>query len=101
MGFGELSSSGSTFTAESASLWEKPWARLRQSRDCSTWRQAQNAQPYWVSARQAELGTHPAAPGIREAVGAMVRLGSSVMRPGLEKCGPGNVVRLSGCEDLV
>lgn len=56
-GFTQLKSSSSTFTAESESLWEKRWARLRQSRDCSTWRQAQTAQSYWVSATQAELDT--------------------------------------------
>lgn len=94
LGFAELRPSSSTFTAESESLWEKLWARLWQSRDCFTWPQAQTAQPYWVSTTQAELDAHTAAPGIREAVGAVARLGPSVRKPTLEECGRGNAAHL-------
>lgn len=38
--------------------------------------------------------THAAAPGNREAVGAVVRLGRSVMKPTFEECGRGNAARL-------
>lgn len=58
LGLGEkLRGTSTASTAESESLREKLWAGLRQSRDCSTWQQAQNEQPYWAGARPAELET--------------------------------------------
>lgn len=65
LGFGEkLRWASTASTAESESLRERLCARLRQSRDCSTWQQAQIEQPYRVGARPAELET-ASSPGQR------------------------------------